>query len=356
MSQAQQTVARRTVTPAVRNAMISYAEEEELQRYFRQRDLTDGLPIIIPAHERVARFLREAGFDPSVVVGAMDPARGVATVHNVAVNALMAGCEPSHLSVVLAAIEAMVEDRFRLRSVQCTTNPAAPLAIVNGPVRDRIGVASGRNALSPGQHANGVIGRAIRLAMRNIGGAVGDIDRSTLGWPAKYTFCLGEAEEQSPWEPLHVSLGYAAEESVVTMVAVESFIDAIPVFKQADEVIDHLARAMRAGGTNVYWSRGTLLLVLNPGHAEIIARGGYDRPKLQERLFEDGAIPLDDLRTGNIPMGDWVVKDGRVQITESPADILVMVAGGPEPLHSVYMTGFGVSNATSARVWQTART
>jgi hypothetical protein len=342
----------RVSTVAVQTASVTFTDEDELQEYFHQRDLTDGLPIIIPTEKRVDAFIRQAGFDAKLVVGAVDPQRGVATVHNVAVNAVMAGCRPEQLGVVLGALEAMLQDPFKLRGVQATTNPVAPLAIVNGPIRNNIGIASGRNALSPGQTANGPIGRAIRFVMRNIGGGVGDVDRATLGSSGKYTFCLGENEEASPWPPHHTSLGYQVDDDVVTMIGIESFIDCIPVFKKADPIIDHFARAMRNGGTNVYWSRGTLLMVISPGHADILAGEGYTREKLQERLFEEAMIPLDDMPFGNIPQGEWTERNGKVLITESPADIYIICAGGPEPLHSVYMTGFGVANAASAKVWR----
>jgi hypothetical protein len=341
----------RTAPTTAQSTTVEYGDEDDLQLYFQQRDLTDGLPVVIPTEKRVDAFVRASGFDPGLVVGPIDPQRGVATVHNVAVNALMAGCRPDQLGVVLGAIEALMKDPFKLRGVQATTNPVAPLCIVNGPIRNRIGVASGRNALSPGQTANGPIGRAIRFVMRNIGGGLGDVDRATLGFPGKYTFCLGENEEASPWPGHHTSLGYAPDEDVVTMIGIESFIDVIPVFKTADPIIDHFARAMRNGGTNVYWSRGTLLMVVSPGHADILAGEGFTREKLQERLFEEAMIPLSDMPYGNIPQGHWVERDGKVLITESPQDIYIVCAGGPEPLHSVYMTGFGVANAASAKVW-----
>lgn len=330
---------------------VAIDDDLECQAYYHGRDLTDGLPIVVPTPERVAGFIEASGFDPAIELGPVAPRRGVATVGNVAVNTLMAGARPEHLGVVLAAMEAMLQEPFHLHGMQTTTNPVAPLALVNGPGRRRLDIAGGRNALSPGQSANGPIGRAIRFVLRNVGGAVGDVDRATLGMPMKYTFCLGEAEEDSPWGPLSASIGYGVDDDVVTMVPVESFVDLIPVFKTAEPLIDHFARAMRAGGTNIYWSRGTLLLVVNPGHARILADEGYDRASLQERLFEQALIPLTDMPHGNIPQGEWRLTDGKVQVTESPEDIYIVVAGGPEPYHTVYLTGFGVANACSARVW-----
>lgn len=338
------------VTGTLASVDVDLYDEVELQRWFHERDLTDGLPIIVPTADRVEAFLAAAGVDPDEELGAVDPARGIATVGAVAVNALMAGCRPEHLPVVRAAIEAMLQPRFRLHGVQATTNPVAPLAIVNGPIRHRLGIESGRNALSPGQHANGPIGRAIRFVMRNIGGAVGDVDRSTLGSAEKYTFCLAEDEESSPWEPLSVALGHEPGADAVSVIGVESRVNCIPVFHHAEPIIEQLARAFRGPGTGMYWSRGTALFVINPGHAAILHREGYDRRRLQEVLFAKGSPRLEELPEGNIAQGDWVVEDGRVRITESPDDVWIMVAGGPEPLHSVYMTGFGVNNGVTAPI------
>ena len=326
-------------------------DEVALQNYFHERDMTDGLPVIVPTQERVAAFIAASGFDPDEVIGAVDPARGIATVANVAVNAVMAGCRAEQLAVVIAALEAMLKPEFRLHGVQATTNPVAPLTIVNGPIRRRLGIDGGRNALSPGQHANGPIGRAIRFILRNVGGAIGDVDRATLGFPGKYTFCLAEQEEESPWEPLSVSLGYERDADVVSVIGIESFVNIIPVFHHAEPIIEQLARALRGGGTNVYWSRGTQLFVVNPGHAAILARDGFgDRRKLQEELFQRGRIPVADLPEGNIAQGVWREEDGKVYITERPEDIWIMCAGGPEPLHTVYMNGFGVNLGVTAKI------
>lgn len=192
------------------------------QAWFRKRGLTDGLPIVVPTVERVDRFIEASGFPRRTEIG---PSGGVATIENVAVNALMAGGRPEDVGVIFAALEAMRKEPYNLRGVQVTTNPVAPLAIVNGPIRHQLGIDSGPHAISPGDHPNGPIGRAIRFALQNIGEATAEVDRATLGLPAKYTFCLAENEEASPWQPLHVSLGYESNDSVVTMVGPESIID-----------------------------------------------------------------------------------------------------------------------------------
>ena len=339
-----------TQMPTLEAMDLSGEDEVELQRYFHEHDMTDGLPVIVPTAARVNAFLAATGLDPDRVIGAVDPGRGIATVANVSVNALMAGAKPEHVPVVIASIEAMLKPDFRLHGVQATTNPVAPLTVVNGPIRHELGIDSGRNALAPGQHPNGPIGRAVRFVMRNIGGAIGDVDRSTLGSAGKYTYCLAEAEEESPWEPLSVSLGYERGENVVSVIGVESAVNCIPVFREPDPIIEQMARPMRGAGTGIYWSRGTHLFVVNPGHAHILADGGYSRESLQDEIYERSKIPLEEWPEGNINQGEWTVEDGKILVTESPRDIWIMVAGGRDPLHTLFLCGFGVNNGVSERI------
>lgn len=327
-------------------------DDLDLQEWFRGAELTDGLPIMVPTVERVEHFIEVSGFRRDLEVGPIDPGGGIATVENVAVNAVMAGCRPEHLGVVLTALDAMRDPRFNLAGVQPTTNPVAPLAIVNGPVRHELGIDSGGHALGPGRHANGPIGRAIRFVMRNIGECIGEDDRATLGLPAKYTFCLAENEEASPWEPLHVSLGYERGDDVVTMVGPESIIDCCAVWTTAEPILEQFTRLMKAVGTNLNFSMGTLLWVINPSHARMIADAGYDRQKLKERLFEDASFAESDWPHGNWEVGDWVVENGRVKVTKSPDDIYIIVAGRDDPLHSTYMPPMTFSEAVSTRVWR----
>jgi hypothetical protein len=319
--------------------------------WLEENDMGDGLPIVVPTVDRVKRFIEGSGFQPDTVLGPVAPRNGVATVENIAISAVMAGCKPEHLGTVLAAVEAMLKPGFKLRPLQTTTNPAAPLAIVNGPIRQRIGIDSGRNALGPGRHSNGVIGRAIRLVLRNVGGAIGDVDMATLGNPFKYTFCLAEAEENSPWPPLHVSLGYDSADSVVTVIASESLVNVCASYREAEPIIDLLLKAMRGTGVNLTYSSGSLLLIISPGHAEILAKHGWDRSELQERLFSDSMIPETDFPYGNCAQGHWIVNNGRVQVTEAPEDIHIIVAGGTEAIHSVYAPAYCIGKAQSAKVW-----
>lgn len=324
----------------------------DAERLMADSRWTDGLPVRLPIADVVDAFIEAAGLDRTTVLGAVPPANGLATVENVAVNALMAGCRPEHLAVVVGAVSALLKEPFDLYDVQCTTNPVTPLTVVNGPARSR-GMESGRGALGPGQHANGVIGRAIRFVLGNIGGSFDPgIDMANHGWSPKYTCCLAEAEEQSPWEPLHAWLGYDSDQSVATTIPIESLIDVVPSYgnTQADHLIDHFGRAMRTMGTCYFWSQGNPLLIVNPTHAAILANAGIDRSELQRLLFAEAQIPVASMPFGNIPVGDWRLVDDKVLGMEQPEDIYIVVAGAEGGHHTLYGMGFALSKATSAPI------
>src|SRR5262249_25958947 len=190
--------------------------------FFETQGWSDGLPFIPPTRERVRNVLRFVARDPDEVVCQLAPRNGDATVERIAANAVMAGCRPEHLPVVIAALEAVADPALNLNGMQSTTHPTAILILLNGPIAAELGVNSGPNCFGPGWRANMAIGRAFRLALLNIGGGTpGDGDRATQGSPAKVGYCVAENEAASPWAPYHVEQGFAAEESVVTVIACE---------------------------------------------------------------------------------------------------------------------------------------
>src|SRR5215208_532186 len=193
-----------------------------IELYFQQ-GWTDGLPIVPPTEERVRECLEYSGHQASDVVGLVAPRNITITAEKVAINAVMAGCLPAYTPVVFAAVEAMADDRFNLHASMASTAGAAPLAIVNGPVTQEIGLNSGDNVFGPGWRANATIGRALRLVLMNVcRGQPGVMDKSTLGHPGKYSYCIAENEIDSPWEPLHVERGLQAAVSTVTLFAAEA--------------------------------------------------------------------------------------------------------------------------------------
>jgi hypothetical protein len=183
---------------------------ETIFQLFIARGWMDGLPFIPPRDERVARMLAYADRDPKEVVAVLPPRWGEATLEKIAVNAVMAGCLPQYLPVVMTAVSAMAEEAFNLYAVQATTHPCTPLILVNGPMAKELNINGRYNALGQGWRANATIGRAIRLILLNIGGGEpGVLDRATVGHPGKYSYCLAENEAENPWIPLHLEKGFS---------------------------------------------------------------------------------------------------------------------------------------------------
>ena len=201
--------------------MVS-SEPAELFNEMIERGWSDGLPVLPPTGAAVEIMVAASGLDSNFSLGAMPPLNGRAAIEKLAANAVMAGCLPEYFPLVVAATKGVLLPGFNLDGVQTTTGNVAPMIIVNGPCRHRLKINSGANVLGQGWRANATIGRALRLIMANIGGATpGEFDKSTVGQPAKYTFCFGENEEASPWEPLHVerSVGSAWSDAVSVRVA-----------------------------------------------------------------------------------------------------------------------------------------
>src|SRR5690242_4300099 len=210
------------------------------------RGVTDGLPGVPPTPARVAAALAAVGRAADEVIAEVPPRFGRATVQKIAINAVIAGCRPEYVPVVIAAVEAMCDERFCLLGVSGTTDAVAPFVIVNGPIRVALQINSGAGVFGPGWRANATIGRAVRLCWVNIGGAApGVISMSTFGGPGRYTYCIGENEEASPWEPLHVEHGYGAGESTVAVMAAEApQIVADTRSRSAPDLLETIVRSM----------------------------------------------------------------------------------------------------------------
>ncbi|MGH8998790.1 MAG: hypothetical protein ACRDY7_05300 [Acidimicrobiia bacterium] len=296
---------------------------------------TDGLPVVIPTPERVKAMVVASGLDADLVLGTMGPGGGLATVEKVAANAVMAGCLPEHLPVLLAALAAVCDERFDLGEVQATTHCVTPIVIVNGPARAACGIASGFGALGPGHRANASIGRALRLSMINIGGGrPGVSDMALLGHPGKFTYLLGEAEEESPWPPLNTSFGFDAGQSTVTVVGVEAPHSVIS--SPTDDVkasAEHLLGALAGtfanpAKNNAALSGGTVVVALNPEHARVLADAGHDRDGVADELVTRAVNRKGDIAA--VPIAGVIEgdDDAPVPALRSRESVVVIVAGG----------------------------
>ncbi len=331
---------------------------DAINRLYRERRWGDGLPVVPPTVERVERMLQHTARAPSEVVALIAPGFGAATVERIAINAVMAGCDPEYLPVVIAATEAAADPRFNLQAIQATTNPVAVWVVINGPIAARLAVNATYNCIGQGTWANATIGRALRLILQNLGGALpGEMDRATQGQPGKFTFCCAENEAASPWEPLHVERGHAREASTVTVVGAEGTMNMNTHSKDADELLRVIAETMVHPPSNEYCHGGEPWLMLGPEHADILAAGGYDKARVKARLWELTKMPA-----GRMSVKDLLrVRDSRSQefgkisdetlltIAHRPEDIMLLVAGGPGT-HSVYVPCFGNSNAITREI------
>ena len=324
----------------------------------RAKRWSDGLPVVPPTLDRVEAMLAYTKRPRNEVVAKLAPAFGAATVESIAVNAVLAGCDPELMSVLLASVEAAAATDFNLQSIQSTTNPAAVWVIVNGPVAEKLGINAAGNCLGEGVYANAAIGRALRLLLRNVGGALpGDMDRATHGQPGKYTFCCAENEAENPWEPLHVERGFAASDSAVTVVGAEGTMNMCTLAKNADDLIRVIADTMRHAPSNEYVHGSEPWLVLCPEHAEIIHEAGISKAELKHRLWEEskmraGVMAQEDFerlqasRTAELGL---IGPDTLVTISKKPEDIAIIVAGG-KGTHSVYIPCFGNTRSVTRRI------
>jgi hypothetical protein len=347
------------VTSNERAVLIEAPEDiEAINRLYHERRWSDGLPVVPPTVERVGRMLAGTRRAPDETVARIAPGFGVATIERIAVNAVLAGCEPGHLPAVVAAVEAAVAPEFNLQGIQATTNPVAVWVVVNGPAAKRLGVNGTFNCLGQGTRANAAIGRALRLVLQNCGGAApGEMDRATHGQPGKYTFCCAENEDASPWEPLHVERGFAREQSTVTVVGAEGTLNMNTHTKDAGELLRAIAETMQHPPSNEYVHGGEPWLILSPEHAEILKAAGLTKAEVKRRLWEGSKMPArrmtdkDLLRVHDSRGAELgaIGPDTMLPVSPRPEDIWIVVAGGPGT-HSVYVPCFGNSRAVTRQI------
>ena len=324
--------------------LLEAFDESSALEQLHELGCTDGLPVVVPTPERVARMVLATGLDGDMVLGEMGPMLGIATVEKVAVAAVMAGCLPDYMPIVLAAVKAVIDPAFDLTEMQATTHCTAPLIIVNGPARQSCGpVASGFGALGPGHRANASIGRALRLAMINIGGArPGSSDMALLGHPGKFTYCLAEDEEHSPFPPLHVWRGFQADDSVVTVIGAEAphsvlYSGNADDPEDADKLLKQLAVGLANMATNnAILTSGQAVVVLNPEHAQILAQANMNREAVAQRLWELTHLPKAQLKEFGAAFAARSDGDDSYATFAKADDILIMMAGG-SGLYSMVM-------------------
>jgi hypothetical protein len=319
--------------------------------HYEEAGWTDGLPIVPPTEERVAAALEYTDLDPHESLGKIPATRADATVHNVAVNAVMAGCRPEYLPVVLSAVRGLAYGDFNTYGIQATTNPVAVMVVVNGPIADELGFNGKGNCLGQGFRANATVGRAVRLVMMNIGGgAPQTMDKATQGQPGKYGMCIAENEAESPWEPFHVERGYDSETSTVSLVSVTGTQNVLDLASRGAIGIlrTFCSAAASVGHQNVQLGGGPLIIFC-PEHAQILSDDGFSKNDVREFLYEHSRVRVADFPPETL---NGMVRhrrprryladhpDAGIPLADSPAEIQIVVAGGAGP-HSVISPSFG---------------
>jgi hypothetical protein len=318
---------------------------EDFYKQAYENKWTDGLPVIPPTPERVAEFLATVGGNPDEVLYEMPPRCGPVSLRGIAANAVMAGCLPEYFPTVVAAMEALNDKNFPLGTL-VGLRPETPFFLINGPVRDKIDLNCARGALGPGWRANATIGRAVRLSMINLGGmSPGGYARTCFASPMQYTFCTGEDEDSSAWEPFHVEHGFKKEQSVISVFRVTSYIGLLAPLdwdQSPEGLLQHTALSMVSlGNTALYAGCLSALLLFNPERIRLLADAGISKARAKEMLYDYSLLPVSYFRKSDVPFLEQKgrVKNGMVSLVETPDDIQIGVAGGTG-IHTVFLPGF----------------
>ena len=328
----------------LRARRIELAEHDDPIEACFDRGWSDGLPVTPPTDERVLRMLSGTTRRPDEVVGQIPPYLAECTVEKVAINAVLAGCKPEYMPVLLAALEAALEPVFTLHGVLATTYFSGPVIVVNGPIARRIGMNAGINALGQGNRANATIGRALNLIVRNVGGGrPGEADRATLGAPSKFTLCFAEDDSDPAWEPLSVARGFPAGASTVTLFqghGVEAFVD------QKTRTPEGLSRSFGLSLVKIGHPRlvqsARAIVVLSPEHYRIDKEAGWDRRRIERALYEATIRPGKEILAGLDGIGEGVPQARENEdVPKFHEDGLMVVrAGGPAGLFSAILPGW----------------
>ena len=303
---------------------------EEVIRYFYTHGWTDGMPIIPPTEEAVAEMLTGTDLPPDHFLGKLQSRYGKVTIEKIAVNAVMAGCLPTYMPVLIAAAKNLLESEPGFNGYTTfgfSTGSWAPFWIINGPIAEQINIYNSSGALSPGNIANAVIGRAIGLIIKNLGGVrKGVEDMGTMGNPMKYSLVISENEKETPWEPLHVELGYKKEDSTITLSFPNTYCQHIPYTSDADgilrAIVDNMPRGMRYN------------IIITPTHSKNLLREGYDKEKIREYIIKKKLVPAakmtEMMKMSPLGMPDTNdMPEGMVPLIDDPRFIRIIVAGGP---------------------------
>lgn len=304
----------------------------EANEFFQRNGWTDGLPIVPPTETAVRRFLDAVALAPGDLVGVEPVRRRHIRAEKVAIAAVMAGCLPEYMPVVIAIIRAMCEPQFGLHGCTASTGGSAPFVVVNGPIRVALGFNATHNVFANGSRANASIGRSIRLFILNVlGGVPGQLDRSTLGHPGKFSFCIAEDEEDSPWLPLSEERGIQRGVSAVTVLAAESLHQVMNEWThEPREILDTYAAAIRSNMLTYSIWEGNYAIVVAKQHQQIFAAARWNKQNMRDYIFETAQVRRKEWRTvGKAAVAGRKDEERAYRALRTPDDLLVVAAGGP---------------------------
>jgi len=311
---------------------------EAVNRFYYRNGWTDGLPIVPPTEEAVAEMLTGTDLPADHIVAKVIPRLGKATVEKIAINAVMAGALPTHMPILIATVDALADQKTRFDTFEVSTGSWAPFLAINGKIRNDINLNYGSGALSPGDIANSAIGRAVGLIVKNIGGARKAIeDMGVIGNPSKYSLVIGENEEESPWEPLHVERGFNKEDNTLTVFFPNNFLQSVPMGTDANGIAQSLANLQP-------WSMSCLIVI--PSHAKILADAGWTKERLKQYVLENGSTRTPARKQQDANASEVLSAPPRALNTE---ELMVIVAGGPGAWMATLRSVGGIQNTFVSR-------
>jgi hypothetical protein len=331
---------------------------EQVQEDLATAYLSDGLPLVPPTTERVSTMLAANGYAVDEEIAMLQPSFESATAGDIAICAVMAGCKPEYFPVLVAAVEALSDMSFNLVGIATTTGSAAPTYIINGPIIGKIGLNAKGNALGSGHRANATIGRAMTLILQNIGGAKpGEVDMATLGQPAKYACCFAENVAESPWPPLHVERGFAADTSVVTAVGISGTVevndsDSQSALDMAQTFAQSMLIAGVSGGAGLLGG-GEPLCLLPPEWAAMFHRDGLTKQQAKAAIWERAVLPVEKLPPLLRKHRMAAAADpsaNMIRVAEKADDLMIVVAGGVGRKAAYAPTWGGTTKAISREI------
>jgi hypothetical protein len=335
------------------------ASADEIDDFFYAQGFTDGLPIVPPRRYSVDKMLASVRHGADTVIGVIPPRMGLATVEKIAINAVMAGCRPEYFPVVLASVKAICMPEFNLLPMQATTNPVTPMLVVGGPVVRELQINSGYNVLGQGRRSNATIGRALRFVLTNIGGGIpGKLDKACHGQPGKFSLCIAENIEASPWPPFHVDKGYSARDSTVSVIGVTGTQDIIHYARtSAREVLNTIVHSIPREGYKNLYSGGEPLLILGPEQAAILGKEGYSKQHVRQIVFDGTQIPVtlfnadtvQLMRSRRPRLFAQAGEPAAIPIADCAEDIQIIVAGAAGN-HSVFLPTWGDTRCVTVAI------